>query len=70
LGEQKLSKVVRACKLAEKNGVGIVTLGGFTSMVGEMLGRERVAVAGFDASAMAKKLNQYCTWYRRIKVLG
>ena len=34
------SKVVRACKLAEKSGVGIVTLGGFTSMVGEMLGRQ------------------------------
>ncbi|MBU4479514.1 MAG: NAD(P)-binding domain-containing protein [Candidatus Omnitrophica bacterium] len=32
------AKVVRACKLAEKHGVGIVTLGGFTSMVGERLG--------------------------------
>lgn len=38
--------------------------------LGEMLGRERVAVAGFDASAMAEKLNQYCVWYGRIKVLG
>lgn len=34
------SKVVRACKLAEKYGVGIVTLGGFTSMVGERLGHK------------------------------
>lgn len=34
------SKVVRACKLAEKHGVGIVTLGGFTSIVGERLGRQ------------------------------
>ncbi|MFH2137942.1 MAG: SRPBCC family protein [Candidatus Omnitrophota bacterium] len=34
------SKVVRACKLAEKAGVGIVTLGGFTSMVGERLGHQ------------------------------
>jgi len=33
-------KVVRACKLAEKSGVGIVTLGGFTSMAGERLGRQ------------------------------
>ena len=32
------SKVVSACKLAEKSGVGIVTLGGFASMVGERLG--------------------------------
>ena len=32
------SKVIRACKLAEKYGVGIVTLGGFASMVGERLG--------------------------------
>jgi len=31
-------KVVQACKLAEKTGVGIVTLGGFASMVGERLG--------------------------------
>jgi len=34
------SKVVRACKLAEKNGVGIVTLGGFTSIVAERFGRK------------------------------
>lgn len=34
------SKVVRACKLAEKQGVGIVTLGGFASMVGERLGHQ------------------------------
>lgn len=33
-------KVVKACKLAEKSGVGIVTLGGFTSIVGEMYGRQ------------------------------
>ena len=32
------SKVVSACKIAEKSGVGIVTLGGFASMVGERLG--------------------------------
>lgn len=34
------SKVVRACKIAEKHGVGIVTLGGFTSMVAERIGHE------------------------------
>ncbi|MFH0790827.1 MAG: SRPBCC family protein [Candidatus Omnitrophota bacterium] len=34
------SKVVRACKIAEKSGVGIVTLGGFTSIVAERIGRE------------------------------
>lgn len=34
------SKVVGACKLAEKSGVGIVTLGGFASMVGERLGNK------------------------------
>ncbi|KPK43042.1 MAG: hypothetical protein AMJ78_00325 [Omnitrophica WOR_2 bacterium SM23_29] len=34
------SKVVHACKLAEKFGVGIVTLGGFASMVGERLGHQ------------------------------
>jgi len=38
--------------------------------LGEMLGRERVAVVGFDASAMVEKVNRYCTWYRCIKVLG
>lgn len=34
------SKVVRACKIAEKQGVGIVTLGGFTSIVAERIGQE------------------------------
>ncbi|MCM8797157.1 MAG: hypothetical protein NC923_04685 [Candidatus Omnitrophica bacterium] len=34
------SKVVKACKLAEKKGVGIVTLGGFTSIVAEKVGHE------------------------------
>lgn len=34
------SKVVRACKIAEKHGVGIVTLGGFTSIVAERIGQE------------------------------
>ena len=34
------SKVVKACKLAEKKGVGIVTLGGFTSIVAERIGQE------------------------------
>jgi len=34
------SKVVRACKIAEKSGVGIVTLGGFTSIVAERVGEE------------------------------
>lgn len=34
------SKVVKACKIAEKHGVGIVTLGGFTSIVGERIGQE------------------------------
>ena len=38
--------------------------------LGEMLGRERVAVAGFDVSAMVEKLNRHCDWYGRIKVLG
>ncbi len=33
------SKVVRACKIAEKYGVGIVTLGGFTSIVAERIGQ-------------------------------
>lgn len=36
------SKVVKACRLAEKHGVGIVTLGGFTSIVAERIGREIV----------------------------
>lgn len=34
------SKVVRACKIAEKQGVGVVTLGGFASIVGERIGHE------------------------------
>jgi len=34
------SKVVRACKIAEKHGVGIVTLGGFTSIVAERIGQQ------------------------------
>lgn len=34
------SKVVRACKIAERQGVGIVTLGGFASIVAERLGCE------------------------------
>ncbi|MFA5118140.1 MAG: SRPBCC family protein [Candidatus Omnitrophota bacterium] len=34
------SKVVRACKIAEKHGIGIVTLGGFTSIVAERIGQE------------------------------
>lgn len=34
------AKVVRACKIAEKAGVGIVTLGGFTSIVGERIGQQ------------------------------
>ena len=38
--ESIYSKVVYACKLAEKTGVGIVTLGGFTSMAGEKLGHQ------------------------------
>ncbi|MBU3959029.1 MAG: SRPBCC family protein [Candidatus Omnitrophica bacterium] len=34
------SKVVKACKIAEKQGIGIVTLGGFTSIVAERVGHE------------------------------
>jgi predicted amino acid dehydrogenase/ribosome-associated toxin RatA of RatAB toxin-antitoxin module len=34
------SKVVKACRIAEKFGVGIVTLGGFTSIVAERIGQE------------------------------
>lgn len=34
------NKVVRACKIAEKHGMGIVTLGGFTSIVGERIGHQ------------------------------
>ncbi|MCX7927900.1 MAG: SRPBCC family protein, partial [Candidatus Omnitrophica bacterium] len=32
------SKVVKACRVAEKNGVGIVALGGFTSIVADKIG--------------------------------
>lgn len=34
------SKVVRACRIAEKHGVGVVSLGGFTSIVAERIGHE------------------------------
>jgi predicted amino acid dehydrogenase/ribosome-associated toxin RatA of RatAB toxin-antitoxin module len=34
------SKVVKACKIAEKYGVGVVTLGGFTSIVAERIGQQ------------------------------
>jgi predicted amino acid dehydrogenase/ribosome-associated toxin RatA of RatAB toxin-antitoxin module len=34
------SKVVKACKIAEKYGVGIVALGGFTSIVAERIGHQ------------------------------
>lgn len=34
------SKVIRACKIAEKHGVGLVSLGGFTSMIAERIGHE------------------------------
>jgi predicted amino acid dehydrogenase/ribosome-associated toxin RatA of RatAB toxin-antitoxin module len=34
------AKVVRACRIAEKYGVGVVSLGGFTSIVGERIGQE------------------------------
>ena len=34
------AKVVRACRIAEKYGVGVVALGGFTSIVGERIGHE------------------------------
>ena len=35
-----ISKVLDACKVAEKLGVGIVTLGGFTSIAGERYGQK------------------------------
>lgn len=42
--------------------------------LGEMLGREDVAVAALDASGVmassAGKLNQYCVWYGQLKVIG
>lgn len=34
------SKVVRACKIAEKQGIGIVVLGGFASIVAEKIGQD------------------------------
>ena len=34
------SKVVRACRVAQRHGVGVVSLGGFTSIVGERLGHQ------------------------------
>jgi len=34
------AKVVKACKIAEKYGVGVVALGGFTSIVAERIGQE------------------------------
>ncbi len=37
--EKVVEKVVEACKVAEKLGVGIVTLGGFTSIAGEKFGK-------------------------------
>lgn len=36
------SKVVRACRILEKYGVGVVTLGGFTSIVAERIGQDIV----------------------------
>jgi len=36
------SKVVKACRIAEKYGVGIVSLGGFVSTVAERIGQEIV----------------------------
>lgn len=36
------SKVVHACRIAEKQGVGIVTLGGFTSIVAEKIAQNLV----------------------------
>ncbi len=38
--EKAVSKVVDACKLAERRGFGIVALGGFTSIAGERYGDE------------------------------
>jgi predicted amino acid dehydrogenase/ribosome-associated toxin RatA of RatAB toxin-antitoxin module len=34
------SKVVNACRIAEKHGVGVVALGGFTSIVAEKIGHQ------------------------------
>ena len=38
--EQVITKVVESCKVAEKLGLGIVALGGFTSIAGERGGEE------------------------------
>ncbi|EAU54551.1 YlxR family protein [Mariprofundus ferrooxydans] len=38
--------------------------------LGRMLGREQVAVAALDSSALAEKLKQYCVWFGRMKVSG
>ena len=42
--------------------------------LGEMMGREGVAVAALDASGMmatnARKLNQFCVWYGQLKAIG
>jgi predicted amino acid dehydrogenase/ribosome-associated toxin RatA of RatAB toxin-antitoxin module len=34
------SKVINACRILEKHGVGVVTLGGFTSIVAEKIGHQ------------------------------
>ncbi|MDD5347263.1 MAG: SRPBCC family protein [Candidatus Omnitrophica bacterium] len=34
------SKVVRSCKIAEKHGIGMVGLGGFSAIVGERIGHD------------------------------
>ena len=38
--EAVFGKVVEACRVAERYGVGVVTLGGFTSIAGEQFGKE------------------------------
>ncbi|MDQ6993384.1 MAG: DUF448 domain-containing protein [Mariprofundus sp.] len=38
--------------------------------LGRMLGRDQVAVAALDSSAMIEKLKQYCVWFGRMKVSG
>jgi len=38
--------------------------------LGRMLGRDQVAVAAMDSSAVTKKLKQYCVWFGRMKVSG
>lgn len=40
--DQVVRKVIQACKVAEDLGVGIVTLGGFTSIAGEMYGKSLI----------------------------